>query len=58
MRSFGVEPDEIFRQLVIKGNGIFEQIGMMVNEFFLDSPVETFALRVQLRGFGISVPVA
>jgi len=36
MRSFSIEPNKIFGQLVIKGNSIFEKMGMMVNKFFLD----------------------
>ncbi|MFH1621220.1 MAG: hypothetical protein ABIB04_04000 [Patescibacteria group bacterium] len=46
MRPFGVEPDEILGQFVVEGNGILEQMSIMVDELLLNGPAEPFAVHI------------
>lgn len=57
MGSFGVEPDQIINHPFVELVCILEEMGIPVNELFLDRSIEPFAVGVHLRGPWIGIPM-
>ena len=49
MWFFGIIPDEVFHQFLIKDSGLIKVIYMPVDKLLLDSPVESLQISVRFR---------
>ena len=55
MRSFCIEPEKVFHQFHIELLRFKELMGVKVDEFFLDTPIESFAMSIHFRSLRVCV---
>jgi hypothetical protein len=53
VRPFSVVPDEPFHEFLVEEVRVFEVVGMIINELFLDGAIESFAASIHFRGLWI-----